>query len=127
MTGRTRNPIPVFTLLLCGFVIRALTPTGYMPASAGSGLLFELCPDQLPVGVTFAASGHEHHAHHHESEQASGDACDVGHILGSAWIDAPDYDLSIGDAAFGYSDTGTLESATLVARRYYAPRAPPVS
>lgn len=121
------NTVPIFTVVLCGFVMRALTPVGYMPASAGSGLLLELCPDQLPVGVTFAASGHEHHAHHHESEEASGDGCDIGHMLGSSWVDVIAYDLAITDAVSGYSDTTIPDSAMIVARRYYAPRAPPVS
>ena len=127
MRGWTRNHFPIFTLLLCGFVIRALAPAGYMPATAGSGLLFELCPDQLPVGVSFAASGHDHHAHHHESEEAASDACDLGHILASAWIDAIAFDISIAEAGFAYSDTYIPESATLVSRRYYASRAPPIS
>jgi hypothetical protein len=122
-----RNPVPIFTVMLCGLVLRALTPVGYMPASAGSGLLFELCPDQLPVGVTLATPGHEHHAHHHESEEASSDACDLGHMLASAWIDSPTGDPSIADTEPDFSGIAIPQSATIVARRNYAPRAPPIS
>ena len=127
MRSRARI-LPICAAILCGLVLRAFIPAGYMPASAGSGLLFELCPDQLPPGVTFAAGGHEHHHHHHhESEEAAGDACDLGHILANAWIDAPAYELSIADARFEFDGTVVLHSTTIVARPYYASRAPPVS
>ena len=125
MKARLRT---IYAVVLCGLVLRAFAPAGYMPATAGSGFLFELCPDQLPVGVTFASPGHgHHHHHHHDPDEATGDACDMGHLLASAWIDAPDYELSVADSRLEFGDTEILYSATIVARRYYASRAPPLS
>lgn len=78
-------------LVLAGMALRALTPLGYMPASADSGLLFELCPDQLPAGFEFAGKTAAHHHHHQDdsaSSAASADLCDFGHLLISAMADA---------------------------------------
>ena len=63
--------------------LRLLTPAGYMPASPGSGLLFELCPDGLPVEVIQAltSDGHHHHHHHGNDADASAHQCPVGHML----------------------------------------------
>ncbi len=77
--------------LLFGLALRAVTPLGYMPASAGSGLLFELCPDQLPPGYVLPgadSSAHEHHHHHNDGDSlqaaAGADLCQFGHLLFSA-------------------------------------------
>jgi hypothetical protein len=90
------------TCVLAGIVLRAFTPIGYMPSSLGSGFLFELCPEQLPVGFAFnsAASGHQGHHNHGDtsSESAStadaADQCQIGHLLFSAIaVDASPIDL----------------------------------
>jgi hypothetical protein len=74
--------------LLAGMLLRALTPLGYMPAAPGSGLLFELCPDQLPAGMVFQGAGastHHHHGNSDDAEQtAEPDQCQIGHLLFSA-------------------------------------------
>ena len=74
--------------LLTGLLLRALTPIGYMPGTAGSGFLFELCPDQLPAGVNLydASASHQHHHGDPGSEEqsASPDQCQIGHLLFSA-------------------------------------------
>ncbi len=74
--------------LCAGLVLRALTPLGYMPASPGSGLLFELCPDQLPAGFEMQgtdASAHHHHNGLNDSQSvAEPDQCQIGHLLFSA-------------------------------------------
>ena len=48
--------------------MRALVPAGYMPAAAGSGLLFELCHDGMPMALMEALKGgghaHDYHAAH---------------------------------------------------------------
>jgi hypothetical protein len=71
--------------LLAGLILRAATPAGYMPAAPGSGLLFELCPGQLPVGVSLPGTNSHNH-HHHSAEddsQSEPDRCQMGHLLSS--------------------------------------------
>jgi len=58
-------------------MMQAVIPDGYMPASAGSGLLVTLCPDALPPGVELAHTGHHHAGHGNDA----GDRCDIGHFL----------------------------------------------
>ena len=124
MQGRP-HIVPICAAIVGFQLLRALIPIGYMPASAGTGLLFELCPDQLPVGVTFANSEHDHHHHHDESESASGDACDIGHMLASAWADSADYETPIEEPFVDFLQTRIYRSVMLVVRRIYASRAPP--
>jgi len=67
--------------------LRALTPDGYMPGSAESGLLYELCPDGMPAEIMQSLVGGGHHHHHGGSDSApvSGtEQCPIGHMLGSA-------------------------------------------
>ena len=83
----TRNSLTMIALL-AALLMRAGIPDGYMPASADSGLLFELCPAGVPESFMRALSGSDHHQHHSDSG-ASGphyDAsqCPIGHILSSA-------------------------------------------
>ena len=74
---------------LAMLALRALTPEGYMPAAQGSGLLFELCPEGMPVEVMQALSGGGHHHHHHDASGSDNGAagtsdCPIGHMLASA-------------------------------------------
>lgn len=114
--------------LLAGLILRAATPLGYMPASLGSGLLFELCPGQLPAGVVLRdpASGHEHHHRSaDDSSPAEPDACQVGHLLSSTA--APD-DPYINQAEVFPSTDLTIQVAIppLSATRYaHRSRGPP--
>lgn len=74
-------------VLLAGFIVRAASPMGYMPAAPGSGLLFELCPGQLPAGVSLPGrmTGHDHHHHGADDDsQPEPDQCQIGHLLSSA-------------------------------------------
>ena len=80
-----------FVATLAALSLRAMTPDGYMPASAGSGLLFELCPDGMPAAVMAAlddTAGHHHH--HHRGGSGDGAAvsgteqCPIGHMLAAA-------------------------------------------
>ncbi len=88
MMGIRKKNAAILALLL-GLALRAAMPLGYMPAAAGSGLLFELCPDQLPANVTLAgtsASGHHHHGQSDSGSQPAVevDTCQIGHLLMSA-------------------------------------------
>ncbi len=116
--------------VLAGFALRALAPVGYMPSAAGDGLLFELCPEQLPPGFVLSSSS-SHHDHHNQaasgtSQPANGaDQCQIGHLLFSAIaVDAPAIDgIQIKALpAFILSATTTLSRTTATA---YQSRAPP--
>jgi hypothetical protein len=85
--GRNRQLFLVATLAT--LALRALAPDGYMPGSADSGLLYELCPEGMPVEIMQALAGDNQHHHHHggDSEAASASSseqCPIGHMLASA-------------------------------------------
>ena len=78
----------VLVAALVTLALRALTPDGYMPATQGSGLLFELCPSGMPVVIMRALAGDSHH-HHSDHGDDSGsvsgtEQCPIGHMLTSA-------------------------------------------
>ncbi|MDH3334383.1 MAG: DUF2946 family protein [Gammaproteobacteria bacterium] len=84
-----RNRQLVLVAALATLALRALTPDGYMPGSADSGLLYELCPEGMPVEIMQALAGDNQHHHHHggDSEAASASSseqCPIGHMLASA-------------------------------------------
>ena len=113
-------------LLLAGLALRAIAPVGYMPSALGSGFLFELCPDQLPVGFTFASgSSHHHHPSNAEPSDESADLCDFGHLLVSA-IGHDSYAIDFGDALPSMAVfPATGRTPDLVTLRAYLSRAPP--
>ena len=84
-----RSGIPrsnaLLPLLLIGVVVRALIPSGYMPGSLDSGVLFELCSDQLPPGFVIAGSGHDHHHHqsarHGKADNGLRGDCSFAHLV----------------------------------------------
>ncbi len=60
-----RKPIQLtLVLLLSGFVLRALTPAGYMPGSLADGTAFVLCPNSAP-GAGLFLQRNDDSAHHH--------------------------------------------------------------
>lgn len=119
-------------VLFSGLLLRALTPLGYMPAAPGSGLLFELCPDQIPPGFVLQDAGnsaHHHHHHHGNSDDAppstEPDQCQIGHLLFSA-VAADNAVTQIGDAPA--ADTHFSPLVRTVSRltvSVYQSRAPP--
>ena len=73
-------------LLLLGaaLLLRAAIPLGYMPSAAGSGFLFEFCPENVPAEfMSMLAGDHGHHAHH--TDHDDNHHCPVGHLLSSAF------------------------------------------
>lgn len=89
--NRTSRYRPALVWVLATLLLRAAIPDGYMPAKAGSGLLFELCPSGVPEGFMMAVagsanSGHRHHQHGTESGDSHWDAgqCPIGHLLSAA-------------------------------------------
>lgn len=89
--SRTLQSRPALIWVLATLLLRAAIPDGYMPAQAGSGLLFELCPSGVPDGFMMAIansgnSGHQHHHHGAGPSDSHYDAaqCPIGHLLSAA-------------------------------------------
>ena len=86
MSRVPRHSIYLFCVLVA-LVMRAAIPAGYMPATAGSGLLFELCPSAVPAEILAAMSG-SRHMHHHDGEGSSShfnaERCPIGQVLSMA-------------------------------------------
>ncbi len=82
MSPGLRQLLLIFALAMLG--VRALTPLGYMPAPAGSGLLYELCPEGLPAEILHVLGGGGHHHHHGDEDAAPPESCPIGHMLAPA-------------------------------------------
>ena len=50
MNGIRHTRLKPLLLLSAALLLRAVSPAGYMPAAAGTGLLFEFCPEGIPAG-----------------------------------------------------------------------------
>ena len=85
-------------VLLASLLVRAGIPDGYMPASPGSGLLFELCPSGVPAELMQMLGGSHHHHRSADKPAPHFDArqCPIGHMLASAIAagDFPELELS---------------------------------
>ena len=84
MSVPLRQLLLLIALAMLG--VRALTPLGYMPASAGTGLLYELCPEGMPAEIMHALSGGGHHHHHGGDEGGVSESCPIGHMLAAAMV-----------------------------------------
>jgi len=125
MTRIDRNRHRVLLLLLATLLMRVAIPVGYMPAAAGSGLLFELCPEGLPPSVMQALGGHHHQAHSNKSETSfDAEQCPVGHMLSSAMATEAVQALDVEPILAIYTCPVTV-SQTSVTRTAYRSRAPP--
>jgi hypothetical protein len=98
-------------LLLGAVILRAAIPVGYMPASMGSGFLFEMCPSAVPAelldAVTGTAQSAHHsagpHAQHHSGSAGSQSAgshfdtshCPIGQLLGAAVLVGEDVTIDV--------------------------------
>jgi hypothetical protein len=128
MLRSTFKQTAVFALLV-GMLFRALTPLGYMPAAPGSGLLFELCPEQIPSGFVFENAGAPTHQHHHGNsdveQTAEPDQCQIGHLLFSAV--AVDQTVAQLDAAAPAKDVSSspIQTFSRLTISVYQSRAPP--
>ena len=116
--------------VLAGFALRALAPVGYMPSAAGDGLLFELCPEQLPPGFVLSSTS-SHHDHHNKTasdtpQPADGaDQCQIGHLLFSAIaVDAPAID-EIQNKPISEFIPRAITTISRAAPSAYQSRAPP--
>jgi len=117
-------------VLLAGLLLRALTPLGYMPAAPSSGLLFELCPDQVPPGFVLQDAGKSAHHHHHgNSDDArpgtETDQCQIGHLLFSA-VAADQAVAQIGDTPAATTHfIPLIQTVSRLTLSVYQSRAPP--
>jgi len=113
-------------VLAAAILLRAATPTGYMPASAGSGLLFEFCPEGVPAEFMRLLSGHPAHEHsgHHGDGDHDNHSCPVGHMLLSAAAVDSDWQAGIVPVAatFDVVPARVLAGTT---RTHYRSRGPP--
>jgi hypothetical protein len=88
MSHFARNRQFLLVAALATLAVRALTPDGYMPGSAQSGLLYEMCPEGMPAEIMQALAGDSHHHHHGSGDDAaspgSSEQCPIGHMLNLA-------------------------------------------
>ena len=115
-------------LLFAALLLRAVIPAGYMPAAAGSGLWFELCPQGLSAEFAEFLSGDIGHHHHGSADgENTGDddhQCPVGHMLLSAA--AADSTSQSADLAVDVTPaTISNYSFTSTTRSHYYSRGPP--
>ena len=137
MLPRERTSRLIMPALLVLVALRALVPMGYMPASPGSGLLFEVCHDGMPLSIAAPSShvgGHaqsaDHGAHHHEAggddHAMAADGCALGHILSVAFLDSFDSAAVTIEPPVAF-DTPEPATHLLPSRRLTpAPRGPPL-
>ena len=85
--GRISRHTALLVCVVMTLITRAAIPAGYMPATAGSGLLFEICPSAVPAEILAAMSG-SGHQHHHGEEAADShfdaEQCPIGQLLNIA-------------------------------------------
>jgi hypothetical protein len=121
------NRLKPLLLLSAALLLRAAIPAGYMPAAAGSGLLFEFCPEGIPaefMQVLAGDSAHDHgHTNHGESDQDN-HQCPVGHMLLSAAAVDDAWQPEIPPVAL-IRATISPYSYTSVSRTNYHSRGPP--
>lgn len=83
MNGHRQMRRTGLLLLGAALLLRVAIPAGYMPSAAGSGFLFEFCPENVPVKfMQMLAGDHGHHSHHGSHDDNH--HCPVGHLLSSA-------------------------------------------
>jgi hypothetical protein len=114
-------------LLSAALLLRAVIPAGYMPAAAGSGLLFELCPLGIPVEMAQVLAGEAGHHHGHADIGDSGTdehQCQVGHMLLSAAAVDNAWQPDLAAPALALSTVATY-SYKKVSRKHYHSRGPP--
>ena len=127
MNRLTRHRHLILAAALALLSLRALTPDGYMPAAADSGLLFELCPEGMPAEVMQALAGGGHHHHHgDDTDGAAVDAgqCPIGHMLASAVAHDADVDTDVAPAAAEFA-APPVRLHIAAAHSRYRTRAPP--
>lgn len=112
-------------LLSAALLLRAAIPAGYMPAAAGSGLLFEFCPEGISVEfmqILAGDSGHDHSDH--GGTDGDNHKCPVGHMLLSAAAVDDAEQVVLAPTAQALATISSY-SFTSVSRTHYRSRGPP--
>ena len=110
-------------LLSAALLLRAAIPAGYMPAAAGSGLLFEFCPEGISAEFMQILTGNAEHDHGGGAENDN-HKCPVGHmLLSAAAVDSAEQ-IILAPIAQPLS-TKSPYSFTSVSRPHYRSRGPP--
>jgi len=125
MTRFRQNRLKPLLLLSAALLLRAAIPAGYMPAAAGSELLFEFCPEGISVEFMQILSGDAEHDHSdHGGTDGDDHKCPVGHmLLSAAAVDnAEQIELAPNPQALF---AVTHYSFTSVSPTYYRSRGPP--
>ena len=133
MLPRERASRLIMPALLVLVALRALVPMGYMPASPGSGLLFEVCHDGMPLSIAAPSShagGHAHGAHHHDAggdeHVMAADGCALGHILAVAFLDSFESLAVAIEPPIGFDAPAPVTHLLPSRRLTPAPRGPPL-
>lgn len=113
-------------LLSAALLLRAAIPAGYMPAAAGSGLLFEFCPEGISVEFMQILAGDTGHDHSHGDDGVDHDKhkCPVGHMLLSAAAVDNAAEIILAPAVQALI-ANSYYSFTSVSRTHYQSRGPP--
>ncbi|MDZ7768343.1 MAG: hypothetical protein U5K38_04385 [Woeseiaceae bacterium] len=115
--GRKLLLLPAAAILL-----QAAIPAGYMPAGAGSGLLFEFCPEGVSAEFMQILSGDGGHDHQHDRDDDH--RCPVGHMLLSAAATDNHWQPDITPDGYAVAALPVYFFAS-VSRVNYEPRGPP--
>ena len=120
----SKSPNFALWLFTAAFLLRAVIPVGYMPAAAGSGLLFELCPAGVSAEFAQFLGGHSEQGHQHGGAEDDSHQCDVGHMLLSAAAVDDSWQLDVATPVFTVRTTSNY-SFSSAARLHYHSRGPP--
>lgn len=126
MNTRARHHLVPALLLMAALLVRAGIPDGYMPASAGSGLLFELCPSGVsPEFMQFLGGDHHHHGSGEDASQFDAAECPIGHMLSPAA--ATDVDsfaaVTVGPEAYDVAPASPVSARVVISQRVRGPPA----
>jgi len=124
MRGFRKNTVSTLLVLSAVVLLRAIAPAGYMASSAGSGLLFELCPEGVSaefMAMLSGSTGHDHMDHH---ESGDNHECSMGHLLLSAAAVDDSADVVLAPTVPVYATVSNY-SFTSAVRTHYDSRGPP--
>jgi hypothetical protein len=113
-------------LLLAALLLRAGIPDGYMPASPGSGLLFELCPSGVsPEFMHLLGDDHRHHGEGADASQFDAQQCPIGHLLSpAAAVDVDSFASAVvGPEVYVVAPTALVPTRIVVLQRVRGPPA----
>lgn len=127
MDRKRHHRLASLLLLSASLLLRAIIPVGYMPAIAGSGLVFEFCPEGIPAEFMQVLAGDSAVDHGHAGHGEAADDvhhCPFGHLLLSAAA-LDDSGQAGAIPSLSVLPAVSLRSFTSVSRTNYQSRGPP--